>query len=463
MNFRILFIAMLCIWPIFPMEKPRQMSSEALVSEAFILTIAGQIRTFMNDLAMNHILAGLLLQKAFAATLAPHPDLALIITHLQKAKQSVQKTSPIITEKIQKIIDLLRIASQEEKELEGAIQMSKEQVESPKASTHARRAAPKLSPLSPASKGKMPPQEASPLLGFPNPDQRCFMSAGFQSIFSLDTIIDAVLAQAHLDPNFYTSKPMADTFVKLARSFREHMAQFENKEKEDEQQELRSQTEFCNAARKRMELRPAEQADSGEFLQYLIDDLLHPALGKTNGQLKRLLSFTITNNEEGVPHQEEVFRLQVAPPEVMQKKLPPITLKECIDNFFLPEYLPNEKIRTPVLSSLSPYFIVELTRRKQNEKIMTSVSFPLEDFKITAHLFGIPSERVYRLKAFIIHSGSAKGGHYYAYVRYADQWYRTDDNAIRKAPVSEIEQIASLGYDKEQNETPTIFFYETNF
>lgn len=524
MNFGLLFIVViLCSRPIICMEKPPQPSAQAPISQAFILTIANQIQTLMKDLTTNPILQRLgtnnimaSLQNALAATLAPHPDLSLIITHLQEAKQFVQKTGlkgkqprliisfAPLTDKIQNIIDLLElekvkessIASQEEEDLKKALQMIKEQLGQLEETTKElaeQRITPQIPPLSPAAKPMPAPSsnieepkakkaqqkvEEVPIPGLPNPDNRCFMNAALQSIFSLDAVVDVVLAQAHRDPDFYTSNPMANAFVKLTQSFREHMAQLENKEKEVAAKEPYSPTEFCMSTRARMGLKPAEQADSGEFLQFLIDSLLHPAPGKTNEQLERLLFFTITNNEEGVPHQEEVFRLQVAPPwmsekerrQARQKNLPPVTLKECIDNFFVPEIQPNQKIRTPVLSSLSPYFIVELTRKKLNEKtkkfekITTPVIFPLEGLKLTAHLlFGVPSERVYRLKAFIVHTGSAEGGHYYAYVLYGNQWYRADDNAIRKAPLSEIEQIAKLGYDKGQNETPTIFFYETNF
>ena len=118
---------------------------------------------------------------------------------------------------------------------------------------------------------------------------------------------------------------------------------------------------------------------------------------------------------------------------------------------------------------MSPYFIVELNRKLYNsktknfEKIRKPVSFPLEGLKLTARPHGIPFEHSYNLRAFIVHTGSAEGGHYYAYVRYDNQWYRADDNAIRKAPLDEIQKIAEVGYDKGQGETPTIFFYETDF
>ena len=366
------------------MEKPQPLQS---ISESTALETAARIQKTMNELSKasgkGSLLVKQLLQEAFKKALIRPPSLSEIFERVQSAQRVTQdqtyKNEKIITTLYGSISlaqfgnlpihDLLQYLNnlmleskvkeqeEEEKNLKEALAATRKGIEDlekslqqlqletrpaakpkprpiaavsapvPKAPSRAKPAAPKavsspagkpvpkIPPLSPASKGKIPPQQALPLRGLPNPDNRCFMNAALQSTLCLDSVVDAVLIKALQDPDFYTVNPMTDTFIKLAQSQKENTA-YDPKE-------------FCLTARARMNLRAAQQADAAEFLQLLLDTLISPGPDAINAQLARLVLFTITNYEEGIPHQEQRVLLEVAPEEK--------TLKECIESFFLPQ------------------------------------------------------------------------------------------------------------------------------
>lgn len=46
----------------------------------------------------------------------------------------------------------------------------------------------------------------------------------------------------------------------------------------------------------------------------------------------------------------------------------------------------------------------------------------------------------YKLKAVIIHAGSAESGHYYCLINIAEKWYKFDDRNVLECDVKDLEK-----------------------
>lgn len=86
-----------------------------------------------------------------------------------------------------------------------------------------------------------------------------------------------------------------------------------------------------------------------------------------------------------------------------------------------------------------------ITFKKLDEK----VDFPLNLFKLSefSHISTTPLD--YELHAICHHSGSRNGGHYWAYVKYSNKWFKLNDSATQQ--VSDESEI--------QERTAYILFY----
>ena len=75
---------------------------------------------------------------------------------------------------------------------------------------------------------------------------------------------------------------------------------------------------------------------------------------------------------------------------------------------------------------------------KISSRLLTFLHMPLHEFIHSADLESGPY--IYELFSVMIHSGSANGGHYYAYIKSLSekQWYSFNDQHVQKITPEEV-------------------------
>lgn len=120
------------------------------------------------------------------------------------------------------------------------------------------------------------------------------------------------------------------------------------------------------------------------------------------------------------------------------------------NNFIM--YIPN----------FSPNATIEMTKQKNSPQAgpiiqIKHIYFPLE-FALDYTWYKLPQEdtAIYTLTCFILRNGqSTTSGHYYAYVKYENQWYQANDSIITQA--NNVDQISKNGNDGVA--VPMVFCY----
>ena len=131
------------------------------------------------------------------------------------------------------------------------------------------------------------------------------------------------------------------------------------------------------------------------------------------------------------------------------KNMTNCTLYECLDLYTTGENLSHKngnawyndktKQNQDVIKKLSFWscpniLIINLNRfNNNNRKIRTLVDFPLENLDMSKYVKGYNKNTYkYNLYAVANHTGSAGGGHYYAYIKNGDSWYNFNDTQVTK-------------------------------
>ncbi|OQR79821.1 ubiquitin carboxyl-terminal hydrolase 64E-like [Tropilaelaps mercedesae] len=97
-----------------------------------------------------------------------------------------------------------------------------------------------------------------------------------------------------------------------------------------------------------------------------------------------------------------------------------------------------------------------MRRIKLNDRVV----FP-EELDLNGFIESKPpkSEYVYDLFAVLVHSGSANGGHYYAYIRHSGDWFCFNDNQVHKVSSEDVKRTYGGG---GSTETRSPFSSSTN-
>ena len=136
-------------------------------------------------------------------------------------------------------------------------------------------------------------------------------------------------------------------------------------------------------------------------------------------------------------------------------------LYTCLNNFVKPELIINteeKKIKKTVYFwSLPEILIIFLKRYNNNlEKIDSVIDFPIDNLDMSLYVKGYDSDdNKYSLYAVSNHEGGLGGGHYYSYVKNADnEWYKFNDRIVTTLPKETLvsEKAYCLFYKKERIE-----------
>lgn len=312
----------------------------------------------------------------------------------------------------------------------------------------------KLDRPTPASAQRAPRAPNTPA-GLSNIGNSCFMNASLQNLYALDELTNRLLDRKSTGlykENTYGGEYL--NFLELMRTSTKNVL---------------VPRSLCYRGWAKLGFAPLTQQDNDEFITSLLDELI---VLDRNDPLERLLAVKLQafiNLEPSA--QSNLLVLSIAPSKN--------TLDLCLQDFFKvePIELRNEKTgkmekkeKVEKIVSTGQYMIIHLKRNtpgqdpktKQFElrKIVTPISFPVNDLNLNAYAIPGVSLPKYRLKGITIHAGSARGGHYTGYVRYGNQWYFVNDAEVKAISTPEIERIAKNGYGSDRSQLPTTFFYE---
>ena len=219
------------------------------------------------------------------------------------------------------------------------------------------------------------------------------------------------------------------------------------------------------------------QADSGEFLQFLLESLHYgvarsvqmDVVGLAKSKLdelhiKSLESWRQFHQKEYSPIIENFYgqtlctvtcsrcsnKTTTFEPWAMLKVPVPKdsqTINDCITEFLEPEQIPDYECSTcgigtkgpatkeHTISKLPPNIIIQLKRFKSNgNKIRGLVKLNLESTNMSNWLSFPGTSRntnpIYTTYAVVEHHGGSRGGHYINYCRHGDKWLCYDDTNI---------------------------------
>lgn len=97
------------------------------------------------------------------------------------------------------------------------------------------------------------------------------------------------------------------------------------------------------------------------------------------------------------------------------------------------------------IASVGPVLMIQLKRfqfnfeTEINQKILDRFEYP--DTLPLGILLKLPEVPAYRLYAVLVHSGErASSGHYYAYIKIQEKWYKFNDEKVTEACEKEVFQ-----------------------
>ena len=195
------------------------------------------------------------------------------------------------------------------------------------------------------------------------------------------------------------------------------------------------------------------QEDTQEYLTYILDDIItHVRLLKVKDDtthdkyistIEKLMTYTletkVIKNGESEPsvtrYRESMLNLPM--PETN------LTLENCYDSFLT--QIDSDKIIEYSLHDLPKYLFISVKRfshdARRRGKRQENIEIPF-----LTDMFG----PTYKLKGFVLHMGSASGGHYVAYAsrKIEDdvKWFCYNDNNISEVDAVTVEQKSKEGY-----------------
>lgn len=293
----------------------------------------------------------------------------------------------------------------------------------------------------------------------------CFMASVLQSLYAIEPLTEFLIKLGRRRPSYYKQNSASRAYIELITKLYCYQQQERIKH---------NPMEFCQMAWRNLGCDLGAQEDAAFFYTQLINRLGEEDVNRSmeaddlaiENYIKEFCGVNIKSVVDG--------KIKPIVQEKKKPKLPywpTLTLKILSNNFWenierwrneITEREDGQGRMTNILTynSLTNFpglLTIHLTPAA-HEKIELNVNIPLElNKEKIKSLFDstvvIPNNDVlYDLVAVVIHRGQVgQGGHYWAYVKANQHWYRCDDLPVRMKPIelisqSEMEQFSSNGY-----------------
>ncbi|KAG9389929.1 Ubiquitin carboxyl-terminal hydrolase [Carpediemonas membranifera] len=198
------------------------------------------------------------------------------------------------------------------------------------------------------------------------------------------------------------------------------------------------------------------------FVQHDVSELLHILFDRIetavpDDGLKKMFALKTKHVIDcvNVPYRSEVedstlaLNLNVSESSSVQESIKSYLKTENLvgDNqYFTTEHGYQDAVRREELVALPPVLTLSLARFTYDtttgapHKLTTKLEFPL---RLSLGKWATDQPADYTLNTVLVHSGTARGGHYFAYICLHGRWYRFDDEAVM--PVQE-ETVFAHGF-----------------
>ena len=231
------------------------------------------------------------------------------------------------------------------------------------------------------------------------------------------------------------------------------------------------------------ELNVREQMDIDEFFNLLIDKIENHLKGTNNENLIKYF-FQGRNTDELIfqencnHHRKNDISFYSIQLQIMNKK----NIYESLDSIIDGELMNGENsifcqscnkkipaIKHQSFKTLPRILIFVLKRFEFNYNTMTKTKindyyeFPLDldmtkytsDYLNNKDNYNSNNNNKYKLKSFVVHSGSCELGHYYSFIfdNKSNQWYQFNDSNVSKFNIENLKTEAFGGYENYYNQT----------
>lgn len=324
-----------------------------------------------------------------------------------------------------------------------------------------------FAPLQPDSE---PESYWPPSLG--NCGATCFINANIQLLYNIQPLTDLLISLTY-NPYSIETAPVPYYYTQLIRQFEDTKNTSEPVDFPCEPGTGTLLEELDSVCYTRigepLQIVAGEKAytheDASELMRPFLDDLIESSTPKPalNKSLKALFQFKLVSELicPAIPGKKLGVYRSITPETLLDPAGAPIsnpihldvpittiqgqplsTLNECLNNYFATETVENvqdaQDIYRPECSKLlklrnSPEILLIVLKRfagrEITRKIDHSVTIPTT-LDLTQYTMSQEEGHNFDLIGVVVHSGILKGGHYWAYVKNGNQWYKCNDPVV---------------------------------